>query len=266
MEIPKIWIWSRKKTWKECYKLIKNALEIWYKHIDTAQIYNNEEEVGKAINDFWINRENLFITTKIRIDNYWYEQTLFSVEKSLEKLQTDYIDLLLMHWPTNQEEHKQTLKAMTKLKNEWKVQKIGVSNFNIKQLEKAIEYTNNQIYTNQIEHHVYLGQQKMQNFCSKNKIKITAYSPLWHWHILKDKTLEKIAQKHWKTISQIALKRLSQVHKNIIIPKSSDPKHLKENLNIQNFKLDQKDIEEIQKLPKTYRYINPPFAPEWDKN
>lgn len=264
MEIPKIWLWTWQNEWESCSYMVTEALNMWYTHIDTAQIYGNEEEVWKWIQESSANREDFFLTTKAWMDNFPYDKVISSTEESLQKLWTDYVDLLLMHWPSDKYDHKETLDAMMKLQQDWKVKNIWVSNFPTAELEEAINHTNWNIYCNQIEYHVYLSQQIVEDYCKKHWVYVTAYSPLARGKIFDDEILNEIAEKHWKTVSQISLKWLRQVHDAVVIPKTTSIERAKQNLEIENFSLDEEDIEKINNLPKDKRLIDPPFAPKWD--
>lgn len=264
MQIPTLWIWTWKNEWVSCQNIVKEALSMGYTHIDTAQIYWNEEEVGEWTKQSWVSRESFFLTTKVWIDKFSYEWVITSVEESLRKLWTDFIDLLLLHWPQDEYSHKNALDGMMKLKQDWKIKELWVSNFNIKYLEEAINHTWWDIYNNQIEQHIYLPQSNLTDFCKQNNISVTAYSPLAHWHVFKDQVLSDIANKYNKTISQIALKWIIQTQWSIVIPKTSNIDRLKENMEIFNFEIENEDIQQLNSLPKTHRYINPPFSPTRD--
>jgi len=242
------------------------ALDMWYRSIDTAFIYNNEKEVWQAIANSSVSREDLFVTTKIRIDSFG-DATQSAVETSLHNLWLDYLDLVLLHRPTNIDEHHRTLDILLQLQSQQKIRHMWVSNFTTSQLEDAIEYTNGAIYTNQVEYHVFLDQQKMRDVWTKHNVILTAYSPLAHGHIFHptyQETFQSLGQKYKATIAQIAIARLLSQQHVCCIPKGSSREHLEQNFAAQDIVLSPEDIAILNDLPKSYRYCNPPFAPQRD--
>lgn len=265
--IPDIWLWTWKLLWNECIDVIKTALDVWYRHIDTAVIYGNEKEIWIWIKDFGIKRNDLWITTKVWIDSFEYNKCKKSVENSLKDLQVDYLDLVLLHWPSKEMnyDHSQTFDALMELKDQWKIRNFGVSNFTVSMLKDAIKYTNWQIFTNQVEYHVNLDQSKIKSVCDEFDLVLEAYSPLAHGHVFKNSLLIDIANKYWKTVSQIALKWLLQQKKVVALPKASNRNRLIENISLDWWKLDEEDLTIIWSLPKNYRYCNiPNLNPDWD--
>lgn len=264
MDIPKIWLWTRELTWRQCVDIVCQAIDLWYTHIDTAQMYWNESEIWKAVKSSWKDRSKLFITTKIWQWNYTYDKVIACVEESLKKLDMDYIDLLLIHWPKKKTVHHEMFKGMLKLKQQNKVINIWVSNFPIDMLEDAIDFTWSQISVNQIEYHVYLWQDRLLAYCNERWVIVEAYSPLARGRIVNDLVLIEIAKKYGKTIWQIALRYLLQVKGVVILPKSARVEHLTGNLKLFDFVLDDVDIKKIDQLPKNIRILNPWFGPKWD--
>ncbi len=258
MKIPIIWFWTYKMTPEETYNSVRIAIDNWYKHIDTAQRYDNEEQIWKAILDSKIQREKIRITSKLRISNYNKKKCSLSIENSLKKINSDYIDLFLLHRPdkiNNYDTHKYILECLLTFKSKWKIKNIWVSNFNCELLKQAQIFTWNQILVNQIEYHPTLRQKNIKKCCKDTNTLIEAYAPFAHWHIFKFDILNKIAQKHNKTVWQIILKRL--IDQNIIIlPKSTNKKHIKENINIFNIQLDNIDKKNIESLPNNHRYFD----------
>jgi diketogulonate reductase-like aldo/keto reductase len=173
------------------------------------------------------------------------------------------VDLLLLHRPTNLAEHEKCFDAMIQLQNAGKINHFGVSNFRVADMEHAVQYTGGKIFTNQIEYHLELGQEKVKAFAEANGILITAYSPLGHGHLLKDKRLFPIAEKHSVSVAQICIAWLLQ-QGSIVIPKASSEERLAENFASQGLLLDEEDLAVIASLPKHHRYVNPPVAPIWD--
>ena len=242
-------------TWQlkgnECVNTVKKAIELGYSHIDTAEEYRNEEEIGKAIFNF--NRDELFITSKVWPNHFEFKKTIKACNNSLERLKTDYIDLYLMHWPKTKIPFEETLKAMQKLKEGGKIKHIGVSNFDIKQLKKAME-SGVKIANNQVEFHPGLYQKDLLGFCKENNITVTAYSPIARGKVFEMKTIKEIAEKYEKTEAQVSLRWLLQKG-TIVIPKASSKQHLKENMAIFDWKLEKEDIQKIDDLGNSQRLI-----------
>lgn len=242
-------------------KSIKNALEIGYRHIDTAQMYDNEKNVGQAIAEANIGREDIFLTTKIRRTNLHYDEVMETFGTSLEKLQTDYVDLLLIHWPNENIPLEETLDAMNELKENGKVNHIGVSNFTVQLMKKAKKISDSPLFGNQVEYHPFLPQREVLNYCQEHDLILTAYSPLSRGKVLTNETLKKIGDKYGKTPAQVTLRWHVQQENVIAIPKAQQRHHQEENIDIFDFQLTQKEMQKISNLGSSERNINPPFAP-----
>lgn len=241
-------------TWdirgQEGKKAILSALSLGYRHIDTAEFYENEEQVGSALQDSGIPRNEVFLTTKVWYTHLRKEEVKRSCEASLKKLRTDYVDLYLIHWPTESVPLKETIQAMEELKMEGKVRFLGVSNFDVPLLEKARQIASSPILTNQVECHPYLAQKELLQYCQKQKIILTAYSPLARGRILGDSVLQSIGRKYGKSANQIALRWLIQQEMVVAIPKAQSVVHQKENLDIFDFYLTPEEMEEISRLDR----------------
>ena len=245
----------------DCAEAVADAIQIGYRHIDTAQAYGNEEFVGKGIERSGINRNELFITTKV-----WFTDLQPSIIKrktseSLIKLKTDYIDLLLIHWPAPDMNLKRIIGAMKELQKGGKVKAIGVSNFNMTLLEEAMKY--GEIFCNQVEYHPYLNQTRLLEKAKENDILVTAYSPLAKGKALSNEKLQMIGNRYNKTASQVILRWLVQQEKVAAIPRSSKHRHREENFEIFDFELDEDEMKTIFSLDANERQINPAWAPEW---
>lgn len=240
---------------------IKHALKIGYRHIDTAQMYGNEREVGKAISEDSVDRDDVFITTKIDNPNHRYEDVIESVEQSLERLRTDYVDLLLIHWPVENVPLKDTLDGMNHLKKQGKVKNIGVSNFTVQLMEKAQKKADAPIVCNQVEYHPFLSQEDVLTYCRNHDIILTAYSPLAQGKVIKNDVLKAIGKKYGKTPAQITLRWHVQQPNVIAIPRSESKQHQRENLDIFNFHLKKEEMQRISDLEIGERIINPKSAP-----
>lgn len=260
-KIPAIGLGTWQLSGNNCINVVKKSLELGYRHIDTGELYANEAEVGQAIRESEIPREEIFITTKVWQENLTYDRVLKACEISLLKLGTDYIDLYLMHWPDKYLNMKEILKAFNLLYQQGKIKAFGVSNFTIHHLKDTLSITDElglPISVNQVEFHPLLYQEELLDFCKEKNIIITAYSPLAQGEIPKQNDLKEIGNKYNKTAGQIALKWL--LEKNIvIIPKSKSANHLQENIDL-NFQLAEEDIEKIDDLNKNQRFVDPGFG------
>lgn len=201
------------------------------------------------------------MTTKIWINNYTPDLCRASIEQSLHNLQTDYIDLVLLHWPNTRVGHLHALDCLLQLKQEGKIKQLGVSNFPIALLAEAIQHTEKQIYTNQIEYHVLFDPVKIRTYCHDHSIIVSAYSPFAHGAIFGNHALETIAKKHHTTIAQVALQRLIGQPGVIAIPKASSRERLTDNLAATSLRLDDHDRAVIEGLPKNQRRCHPTFHP-----
>lgn len=251
-KMPKLGLgtWLLKR--KECKKVVKKALRIGYRHIDTAYVYGNEKAIGEAIHEKRIERGELFITSKVWREDLMHDDLIDQFYESLDDLNLEYIDLYLIHWPNRKIPMRNTFKALKELVEKGKIKSIGVSNFTINHLKDAMEVSEVPISVNQVEFHPYLNQNELLKFCKENGIIVTAYSPLAHGKIINDEILDSIGKKHGKSEVQVALKWLLQ--KNMaVIPKASSEKYLKQNFNLFDFKLNKKEVDKVDSLNKDLR-------------
>lgn len=260
MTIPKIGLGTYKITGNEGMKSIQNALEIGYRHIDTARMYENEGEVGQAIQNSSVDRESVFITTKIWPSDF--RQLIAKTEDSLKQLKTDRIDLLLLHWPSDTESNKIGTDLLHEAWEKGYAKNIGVSNFNIDQLKQARSQA--AIVCNQVEYQPYLSQEKMLDYLRSEDMFLTAYRPLAMGKVMDDQVLLEIASNHNKTISQVVLRWLIQQDDIVMIPKSFSAERQKENLHVFDFELSAEEMNRIFKLSRNERLTNPEQAPKWD--
>ncbi len=264
VEVPEIGLGTYKLYGRECYQTVKTALDLGYTHIDTAQMYKNEKEIGQAIRQTVVAREDLFITTKIWHTNLEHDEVLQSVEDSLKELDTHYVDLLLIHWPNKQYSLEKTFEAMLVLRDQGKAMNIGVSNFTMALVKESIEEIRVPVFCNQVEFHPFLAQFDMLEYSYDNDFLLMAYSPLAQGKILENKTLQKIGQQHGKTAAQVSLRWLIEQENVVAIPKASSEAHLRENINVFDFELSDEEFELIDNLNRSERLVNPSFAPDWD--
>lgn len=261
LTIPQIWLWTYAIPNEQITDLVLQAFGIGYRHIDTAQKYENEEVIGKAIQQNKLPRDQYRITTKIAITNYTPERCRSSIEQSCKNLKTEYIDLVLLHRPNTRLGHHHLLDILLEQQQTGKIHHIGVSNFPIAQLEDAIQYTWNRIFTNQIELHPFLDQYHLRTYCQQKNILVSAYSPLAHGAVFGNENLQQIAEKHNATVAQVALAWTLFISQWVVLPKASSRERLVENLYAWQLILDAEDIATIHSLPKDRRWCNPPFHP-----
>ena len=247
-----------------CSRGVRMALDIGYRHIDTAQIYENEAEVGQGIADSGVAREDIFLTTKLWTTNFNAGAVLESTEESLKKLQTDYVDLLLIHWPSPKVNMGETLGAMQKLLDAGRTKLIGVSNFTLSHLKEAVEVHKAPIVNNQVEYHVQLSQNTILHYMREHGISLTAYSPLGRGNLTKHPVLTEIGAKYGKSSSQVALRWLIDQQGVATVPKAASEKNARSNFDIFDFELSEEDRAAIAALPKNQRLISPDFSPQWD--
>ncbi|MFB5189386.1 aldo/keto reductase [Alicyclobacillus fastidiosus] len=235
----------------EVEQAIHNALEIGYRHVDTAALYENEESVGEAIRTSGLKREDVFVTTKLWNTEQGYESTLKAFETSRQKLKFDYIDLYLIHWP-GKDKFVDTWKAFEKLYRDGYIRAIGVSNFKVHHLQTLLEQAEIRPTVNQVEYHPRLTQEPLKAFCESQQIQLEAWAPLMRGKVLDDPVILDIAAKYGKTPSQIVL-RWDLDTKVITIPKSVHRNRIEENAGIFDFQLDETDLKRIGQLNKDER-------------
>ncbi|MBR7554886.1 aldo/keto reductase [Allobacillus sp. GCM10007491] len=230
---------------------VSSALNNGYRHIDTATIYDNEKGVGQAVKESGIPREEIFITSKVWNDDQGYESTLKAFEETLEKLDTNYLDLYLIHWPVSGK-YKDTYRALEKLYEEGKVRAIGVSNFHVHHLEDLMNDCTITPMVDQVEFHPHLTQNDLRKFCQDNNIQFEAWSPLKKGRLFEDPTLMEIAETHGKTVAQVML-RWDIQHGVVTIPKSIREKRIIENADIFDFALSEEEMKRIDEMNKDER-------------
>nr|BAF34656.1 benzil reductase [Bacillus subtilis] len=235
----------------EATESVKAAIKNGYRSIDTAAIYKNEEGVGIGIKESGVAREELFITSKVWNEDQGYETTLAAFEKSLERLQLDYLDLYLIHWP-GKDKYKDTWRALEKLYKDGKIRAIGVSNFQVHHLEELLKDAEIKPMVNQVEFHPRLTQKELRDYCKAQGIQLEAWSPLMQGQLLDNEVLTQIAEKHNKSVAQVIL-RWDLQHEVVTIPKSIKEHRIIENADIFDFELSQEDMDKIDALNKDER-------------
>ncbi|MFB6252584.1 MAG: aldo/keto reductase [Halobellus sp.] len=245
--VPKVGLGTWQLTGEACYEAVSTALDLGYRHIDTAQLYENETEVGRAIEDADVDREELFVTTKVRPGNARYDDVLDSTETSLDRLGTDSIDLLLLHWPNPLVSIGDTMDAMDRLVEEGRVANIGVSNSPQILLERARDAAETDVLTNQVQFHPYKPQRRMLGHCQEEGMLLTGYSPLARGTVFDDADVQRIAEEYDRTRAQVVLRWATQHRNVVVIPKSADPAHLEQNIEIFDFKLTSAEVDALTK-------------------
>lgn len=257
MNIPPLGFGTWKLSGDIAAKSVSTALEVGYRHIDTADRYGNHREVGQAIKSSGLKREELFVTTKVFFDELHYQQILDNANRYLEELQIDYIDLLLVHWPNKNISLTETFDAMTKVKEDKIVKHIGVSNFTIHHIEDVLS-KGYEIENNQVELHPTFNQTELVEFCETKNIKVTAYSPLGMGDELKNDVVLKLAEKYTVSPAQVILNWI-MARGIVAIPKSSNPDNIRDNFNSQNWKMEVGDIALMNEIPQKPRLLSPPW-------
>jgi len=232
---------------------VRYALELGYRHIDTAKIYGNEIDVGIAVRESRINREEIFITTKLWNSDQGYDKTLSAFENSLQRLGLSYVDLYLIHWPV-QGKILETWKAMIKILKVGKARAIGVSNYSIAELKETIQTSDIIPAINQVEFHPFLYQKDLLDFCKNNRIQIESYSPLTRGRKLNHPLVKAISNKYGKTTAQILIKWNLQ-HGLVVIPKSIHENRILENSQVFDFRIEEKDMEALNSLNENLQTI-----------
>lgn len=250
IQIPALGFGTWQVKGEDCYNAVTEALKVGYRHIDTAWIYRNEKEVGRALEDSGIKREELFITTKCWNDHRGYEKTMKAFDESCANLKLDYLDLYLLHWPKDLD--KDSWRALEELYELGKIRAIGVSNYHQHHLEDLYTTARIKPMVDQIEFHPKLTQDALREFLVNENIQMESYSPLMRGGIVDIPLLQELSSKYKKSISQIVL-RWNIQKKIVVLPKSVTPSRIKENFEIFNFNLDIDDIKAIDSLNENFR-------------
>ncbi|MDB5642439.1 MAG: 2,5-didehydrogluconate reductase [Hyphomicrobiales bacterium] len=250
-----------------CRTAVRAAIEAGYRHIDTAAMYGNESEVGDGVRDGGVAREDLFITTKVWTDDIAEEDLLVSAKASLQRLDLKQVDLLLIHWPNRNIPLESSMRGLCRARKEGLARYIGVSNFPVALLERAVRLAaghGEKLTANQCEYHPRLDQSKVIAACRAYQMAFTSYSPLGRGDLVRHETIDGIARRLGRKPSQIILRWHLQ-QGVVAIPRSSTPAHIAENFALEGFELAASDMSAISALrARDGRLIMPSFAPEWD--
>lgn len=265
--MPQLGVGTFRLEGQVAYQSVMDALDLGYRHIDTAQIYGNEEAVGQAIKDSGIDRDHLFVTTKVWNAQLTQSKVLPSVEESLRKLKLDYVDLLLVHWPSppNNEPMEAYLTQMLEAREKQYTKHMGVSNFTIAHLEEAKQVASaSDIFTNQVEVHPYLVNQTLRDYSRAQGIHITGYMPFAVGKVLKDHLIKDIAEQHGVTPAEVVV-AWELGHGMATIPSSTKKANLATNLKGAELTLSTQEMKAIDGLDCGDRQATPDFSPVWDK-
>jgi len=262
VEIPALGFGTWDVHGESAYRSVLAALDVGYRHIDTAQGYGNEQQVGRAIADSGIDRDDVFLVTKVTPDNAAPDDVHTSTGESLARLGVDHVDLLLIHWPSDRAPLEATVEALDREREAGRTRLIGVSNYPSAMLRRALEVA--PVATNQVEHHVLLGQDLLTGILREHDLPLTAYSPLARGRVFDQPVLTEIGEAHGKNAAQVALRWILQRPDHITIPRSENPEHIAANFEVFDFDLTDDEIKRIDALPKDQRIVRPPFEPEWD--
>jgi 2,5-diketo-D-gluconate reductase B len=262
--IPAIGLGTWELQGRACARLVEQALRLGYRHVDTAQAYENEREVGDGLRASGVRRDDVFVSTKVWWTHFAPRELERSVKESLSRLRLPAIDLLLLHWPNAGVPLSETLGALCRMKTLGMARHIGVSNFTVALMEQATKLATEPLVTNQIEYHPYIDQSKVIAACQAHGMAVTAYSPIARGSAAGDDTIRRIAKEHGKTAAQVTLRWLIQ-RDIIVIPRTSKVERLSENMSIFDFALSDAEMAEVSALARPRgRMINPAWSPKWD--
>ena len=262
-EVPKIGLGTWQLTGRDCEQGVAAALQAGYRHVDTARAYENEREVGAGLKAAGVDREEIWLTSKIWTSSFEHGRAKRAAEKSLRDLGVDYLDLLLMHWHNPDVPLAETLGALSELQDEGKIRHVGVSNFTTKLVEEALQVA--KIFANQVEYHPYLDQGLLHRQAVDNGLLLEAYSPFAHGLLHDDPVLAEIGRAHGgKTPGQVALRWLLDQPNVCALPKATAPERIRQNLEVFDFELSDEERQRIAGLARGERTANPPWAPDWD--
>jgi 2,5-diketo-D-gluconate reductase B len=264
VSIPRLGFGTFHMPGDSCQPVVESALALGYRHIDTAAMYENEKAVGAAISASGVPRSDLFVTTKVWHDALATDALHRAFDVSLAKLGLEYVDLYMVHWPAKDMDIAATLETLMALREEGRTRAIGVCNFNMPMIRRAVEEIGAPIAVHQVEYHPFLAQVEMLAYLRSKNIPLTAYAPLAQGRAASDPTLVGIGEKHGATAAQIAIAWLLDQDKVIAIPKAERLESQRANLDALAIKLDAADRAAIAALPKDQRFVRPPFSPDWD--
>ena len=264
MRMPKLGLGTWRMSGRECQIAVERALALGYRHLDTAEMYGNEEAVGAGLASSAVPRSEVHLTTKVWYEHLDPEGMRDALRHSLDRLATPYVDLYLIHWPAPGKDLRPALETLMALKEEGLTRAIGVSNFTVALLRQAVEEVRAPIACNQVEYHVLLDQSAVLDYARAHDVAVTAYSPLAQGRLADYPTLANVARKHGVTTAQVALAWLLEQPGVAAIPKAQRAESQRANLEALSIELDDEDRAAIALLPKGERFVSPSWAPKWD--
>lgn len=262
--IPRLGFGTFRMPGDDARPVVESALALGYRHIDTAAMYDNEAAVGAAIAGSGVKRDELFVTTKVWHDQLAPAALRRSFDTSLKKLKLDHVDLFMIHWPSRDMDMVATLGALTALRDAGLTRAIGVCNFTMPMMRRAVEEIGAPIACLQVEYHPFLSQAPMLSYLRGKGIPLTAYAPLAQGRAASDPTLAALGKRHGASAAQMAIAWLLDQEGVMVIPKAARPESQKANLGALAIRLDDEDRAAIAALPKDQRFVSPPFAPDWN--
>lgn len=262
VSVPRLGIGTWELTGGDAYDSVRTGLDVGYRHVDTAQAYGNEEEVGRAIADSGVDRDEVFVTTKVWMEQAAPADVEQSTGESLRRLGMDHVDLLLIHWPTDIAPIEATVEALADQQARGRTRLIGVSNYTAAQFQRAAKVAD--VATDQVEYHLLLSQDTVLRAVRSENAFLTAYSPLAHGALVGDERVEKIAADIDASVAQVALAWLLAQDDVVALPRSTSSDHIQENFAARDLELSDEHVALLDDLPKDERQLDPPFAPDWD--
>lgn len=245
VRVPKIGLGTWRLTGETCRRVVETALDLGYRHVDTAAAYDNERAIGRAIAASDVDRSDLFLTTKVRPTNARYRNAVAAARASVDRLGVDHVDLLLLHWPNPIVPIRETMRAFADLVDEGTTRLVGVSNFDRRRLVAARAASTEPLFADQVRFYPYRPQRELLRYCQDEDLLLTAYSPLGHGGVLADDTLAAVGRRYDKSPAQVALRWATQ-HENVVaIPKASSTEHLRQNLDVFDFTLTRDEVERV---------------------
>jgi 2,5-diketo-D-gluconate reductase B len=263
VNVPALGFGTFRLPGEDCREGVEHALGIGYRHIDTAQGYNNEEYVGEGLKRSGVAREDVFLVSKVAPTNFAGDAAATSTAESLRKLRTDYVDLMLLHWPNPSVPLEQPLQALARLQRDGAVRHIGVSNFPPSLVERAAGITH--LFCNQVEYHPYLSQTALIDQAHEHDMLLTAYCPIARGKVLDDPVLRDIGARHAKTPTQVTLRWLVQQDAVAAIPKSKQAQRRLDNFAVFDFELSPEEMDAIFALDREDRLVDPAEGPDWER-
>jgi 2,5-diketo-D-gluconate reductase B len=264
ISLPRLGLGTFRMQGDACRAAVESALGLGYRHLDTAEMYGNEEAIGAALAASRVARSDLHVTTKVWHENLAPDAIRRAFDASLKKLRLDHVDLYLVHWPSRNMNLPAIFETLMRLKQEGRTRAIGVANFTTALLKTVVEDIKAPIACNQVEYHVMLDQTRLRQYLTAKSIPLVAYCPLAQGRVASDETLAKIGRKHNASAAQVALKWLLDQDGVAAIPKASRAESQQANLDALKVRLDDDDRKAVAALPKDRRCVNPAFGPAWD--